>query len=328
MSIVVQTSHMPEAQAPAAKTEGGDKTASTELNASKSSAPGSEKTPEQNETEESETSETEAAEEETEDSGDAGDKDVAAKTGDESSDKPKKKSGIQRRVDKLNGRITAAQQEANYWKAEALKNATASKQAQVDQAKPAATEGKPNPDKFDTHAEYVEALADWKTDQKLMERDRKLEQSKLQDAQAKANEAHSKRLKSFADKTPDFQETLENLEDVPSSPAVREIIISSENGPELLYELAKNPDEAKRIASLGPLAAAREMGKIEARLSSSKSSDSKQDTKKISQAPKPLAPVGGGGKATTPMTLEEAAKSSYADYKKKRLADLKKRRQA
>lgn len=325
MSIEVHTAQTLQALNPTAKTEGGEAAAQAGKDAPQSSAPAQQA--EQKETEDSETTETEV-EEETEELVEADTKDGAAKTGDEANAQPKRKGGIQKRVDKLNKRVTAAQQETEYWKAEALKNATASKQAPVDQAKPESSEGKPKPEAFDTHSEYVEALTDWKTEQKFKEHDQKLEQSKLLSAQAKANETHAERVKAFAEKTPDFQETLESLEDVPSSPAVREVIITSENGPELLYELAKNPDEAKRIALLGPLAAAREMGKIEARLSSSKTSEQKQDPKKISQAPKPLAPVGGAGKATTPMTLEEAAKSSYADYKKRRLADLKKRRQA
>lgn len=325
MPIEVHTVQTLQALNPTEKTEGGETQATAGKDTPQSSAPAPEA--EQKETEVSEPSETEATEEEAEEPGGADDKDVAAKTGDEANDKPnpsKKKSGIQRRVDKLNGRITAAQQEAEYWKAEALKNATASKPATVDQPKQPAAEGKPNPNDFDTHVEYLDARDEWNKKQTRME----AEKERLQSAQAKATETHATRVKAFADKTPDFQETLENLDDVPNSPAVREIIITSENGPELLYELAKNPDEARRIAKLGPLAAAREMGKIEARLSSSKTSEAKQDPKKISQAPKPLVPVGGSGKAGTPKTLEEAAKSSYADYKRLRAEQIKKRRQA
>jgi len=270
--------------------------------------------------------ETSAAESETVET-----EEVEVKPGEEITDetKPtegKKKGGFQKRIDKLNKRVSEKEQELEYWKAQALKaSSTPAVQAPTDTPKPVAAEGKPKPESFETHAEYVEALTDWKTDQKFKEHTQKLEQSRIESERAKVNQTHNERVKAFAEKTADFHEMLENLESVPRSAALEAIIVSSENGPELLYELAKDPEEAKRIALLNPLAAAKELGRIEARLSSA---TIKKPESKTTKAPQPLTPVKGGGAASIPKSLDEAANSSFAVYKKLRDAEIKKRRQA
>lgn len=116
------------------------------------------------------------------------------------------------------------------------------------------------------------------------------------------------------------------------SMTVQQVILESENGPALAYELAKNVAEANRIAMLPPIAAARELGKIESRIAS-KASEGKQnttqETKRVSSAPKPIAPITSGKTSAPPKNLDEAAKDSYAAYKKLRTEQLKKaRRQA
>jgi hypothetical protein len=81
-----------------------------------------------------------------------------------------------------------------------------------------------------------------------------------------------------------------------------------------MYELAKNPEEFERINKLGALTAAREIGKIEAKLPDL-SSD--KETKKITtKAPAPLKPVGGGSTGTT-VPLDELDYQAYKAARKK-----------
>ena len=286
------------------------------------SAPEAHAPTEQKESSESDTEETEASQGETDESGDSEDHSDESK--DDAKDKPKKKGGFQRRIDKLNARYSAAQQEVEYWRQLALKQTGAGepKKEPVESKQPAVADGKPNPDHFDTHAEYVEALADWKTEQKLKERDQKLEKTKLEIEQANTLKAHSDRVKSFAEKTDDFADVLESVDDIPVSTAVQEIIISSENGPELMYELAKNRDEYARICKLPPLAAARELGRIESRIAS-KASESKPETKKLTKAPKPIGPV-GGSKGAVVKSIDDPG-LSQAEYEKLRREQMKRR---
>lgn len=326
MSIQVRSNEQPQAKPEAEKPAEGAAQASPE--AKLSAQEDSDESTEQKESSESGTEETEAVEEETDEGEETVPKDGADKSEESEKDKPKRKNGFQRRVDKLNARITASQQETEFWRRQALKGASDSKPEAQIETKPAATEGKPKPDDYDTHADWVEAVVDWKSDQKLKDRDQKLEKSRIESDQAKVVETYSERAKSFAAKTPDYDEVLSDVDDIPLSAAIREIVLSSENGPELAYELAKNREECARICKLPPLAAAREMGKIESRLASS-ASEIKAEPKKITNAPKPLEPVGGSGKGAVKKSLEEIASTgSQAEYEAARRADMKRRRQA
>ena len=316
------TSNQPATQTTTPTTEGGK----PQAEGGNPSAPV--ETTEQNETETSEVSETEGTEttEETE-----SEETETETESEEETEKPvgdpkaKKKGGFQRRIDKLNAQKTRAQQETEYWKQQALKGASATKVDPTVETKAAVAEGKPDPAKFDNHADYIEALTDWKTDQKFRERDQKQQKEKLQIESMKTQESYYDRAKAFAKTNADFDEVMEDIASVPISPAVKEIIFTSENGPELAYELAKNVDEFTRICKLSPLAAAREMGKLESRIASSKSTKEKTETKTVTDAPNPLKPVGSGSKGGVRKSIDTPG-LSQREYEAIRADQIKRSR--
>lgn len=265
----------------------------------------------QNESEESDTPETEEEESETE--AEASD-DAEAK--DSESDKPKKKSGSQRRKERAERAEAEVARLQKLMEQMALKGAGDSKAEPKVEPKPAAGAGKPHPDDFATHVDYVEALTDWKTDQKLNERDQKSQKQALEIEQAKAIEAHHSRVKAFSEKTKDFQDVLEGVDDLPVSPTVEGMLLSSENGPEIMYELAKNRAEFERINKLAPFAAVRALTLIEAKLAPQSSDEKKPEQKKTTKAPKPIDPV--GGKAGSGEKSIFDPNISQADYEKLR----------
>ncbi len=161
-------------------------------------------------------------------------------------------------------------------------------------AKQDSSDGKPSANDFETHAEFVEALTDWKLEQRESAAKRQANQSQLENAHKEVLKGHAERLKSFIGKTPDFEDALDNLDGLRVSAAVEEIVITSDNGPELMYELSKDRAEFERINSLSPLAAARALGRLESRISAQASEDPKPETKKLTKAPKPIEPVGAG----------------------------------
>lgn len=284
------------------------------------------KAPEQKESSESETVETEEQDSESSESDALKEGESDAKEEKDESGKPHKKSGFQRRVDKLNQRISAEAQEKEYWKQQALQGASGSKAESKVETKAAEPEGKPDPTKFDTHEAYDEAKYQWRRKQEKAEEER----SKLQSEQTKTVQSYVERRDAFSKQNADFDEVISEVDDIPVSAAIRDIILTSENGPQIAYELAKNREEYARVCKLPPLAAAREIGKLESRLALNSSAGKTTETKKVSTAPKPLAPVGGGGKASAPpKNLDEAARSSFADFKRAREEQLKtKRRRA
>lgn len=295
------------------------------------SAPTAEKQPEHKKSPESDTEETEAKE--SKDATVDHDSEEETESADESEkdDKPSKKGkgGFQRRIDKLNARIADKDREAQYWRDLALKNGKEAPAIEKSAEKVAALKEtdstKPDPGSFDTHAEYVEALTDWKIDQKEKAKAVDQQKSKLLSERDALLKAHQERLKSFADKVADFGESIDNLDDVPVSAEFQEIILSSENGPALLYELAKNKDEALRISKLPTIAAARELGKIEAKIVAAQAAaETKSEPKKTTSAPKPLDPVGKStGAVAKSITDPEIP---FSEYERIRREQIKRRR--
>lgn len=264
--------------------------------------------------EEKEAGETEARESE---------QDTEAKEETTPEDKKPKKGGFQKRVDKLNARIADKEREAEYWKQEALKR------VQATETKPAVetttSSGEPDPAKFEAHSEYVKAVAKWAAAEERKSLKAEQEKEKFQSAQQELVSTYLERKEAFSEKAPDFDEVISEVDDIQVSPAVRDIILNSEHGPELAYQLAKNRKEYERICSLPPLTAAKEMGKLEDRLATKTSAP---ETKKITNAPKPLSPVGTGGKGAVRKSIEDiAAHGTQAEYEAAR-AEEKKRRQA
>lgn len=82
-------------------------------------------------------------------------------------------------------------------------------------------------------------------------------------------------------------------EDTPMSEPMLDAIVTSELGAQIAYELGKNQDEAERISKLPPVAAIREIGKIESRIASHKpAKEGEEEPPEAStKAPKPPVPV-------------------------------------
>lgn len=239
-------------------------------------------------------------------------------------DKPKKKSGFQRRIDKLNAAKAKVQQEADFWREQALKGAgepkTESKKAD---STPATAEGEPNPENYDTHSEFVRDLTRWEIKQAEKIRDQEAEQSRLKSEREKAAKTLRDGIKSFKETHDDFDDVVESVDDVLMSPVIQQAILSSDNGPELMYELAKNRAEYERINSLEPVAAARAIGRLEAKLSA-ESTEKRSEPVKTTKAPKPLAPVGKGSGLVTKSLNDPSI--SFEEYERLRMQQLKSKR--
>lgn len=153
-------------------------------------------------------------------------------------------------------------------------------QQKPKEAAPVQTEGKPRQDDYETHAEWVEAVTDWKVDQKLKEREAKAESEKRQSTwEGKAKEARA-----------EYEDFDEALESAPApSRAVAEVLAESPLGAKLAYHLATHAEDYSRINKLNPIAAARELGLIEASITRPKSNPAAPAA--ATKAPKPPTPI-------------------------------------
>lgn len=208
----------------------------------------------------------------------------------ENTEQPKKKSGVQRLKEKLQ-----AEKEARI-RAEERAKVLEDLQTKPGEAKatPKAEQlvGKtPKPDINTwegTHDEYLEARDRWLLSVFEETQEKKAAESKAKTEQQTKTNTWNERLEAAKAVHPDLEEVLET--EFPLSPAMQEALLESEKGPEIGYYLVKHQEEAKRIAALGPLAAAREIGKIEAQLASA---PPKAAARTSTSAPPPPTPVGG-----------------------------------
>lgn len=249
------------------------------------SAPGA-KAPEQKETTESEPVETEIDEEAADESGEEDSKEESES---KDTEKPRKKSGFQRRVDKLT-------REREFWREQALKGAsTARPEPKVEPVEKPKDAGEPQSEDFETAREYYKAIAQWEIKQEKAADEQRSRKAQLETEHQTVLKTHRERVASFKENAQDFDEVLEGVDDIIASPAVKDLIMTSENGPALMYALAKDRAEFERINQLPPIAAARELGRYESKLAASSVDSKKPEAKKTTQAPKPISPVGSKG---------------------------------
>lgn len=172
----------------------------------------------------------------------------------------------------------------------------------------------PQPSQFSDAFEYAKALAEFSTEKALAERDRQVAQAREQEAQQKIIQSWAQKVQEAKAELPDFDDLVASS-DVVVNNAVRDAILESDVGPKILYHLAENNDLAKKIASLSPNAALREIGKLEAKFEVTP--ETKQTTPVVrSKAPTPIQPIRGGqGKADVPISADGEFHGSYQAWK-------------
>ena len=171
----------------------------------------------------------------------------------------------------------------------------------------------PKIENFDDFDKYVAAKAEWiaskKINETLSERERRTAEERVATAHYKAVDGWNQRLAEATAEMPDFEEVVSSS-DLPMSDFMRDAIIDSDLGPKVAYWLANNPDEAKKIASMSPLATVKAIGRIEERLESQAKAP-----KKPTAAPAPLKPV--GGKASVQKDPGQMSDAEYLEWRKK-----------
>lgn len=195
---------------------------------------------------------------------------------------------------------------------------------------PKVDEGKPNqadPKYKDNWTLYVDDMAEWKTNQKLAERDATDAKKRADETAATVMRHWTERQNSFKAETPDYLEAL-GSSTVVVSDQVRDAIIESDVGPQILYHLAKNPDVAEKIQGMTVSGALRALGKLEAKLEGAPIKKEKEEPAKAgskseepSKAPTPISPLKGGN-AVPEIPVDSAGnfKGDFHQYKELRKA--------
>ena len=203
----------------------------------------------------------------------------------------------QKRGDKLNKRFDKVTKRAQQAEAEAreLREKLQSYEARVNPQEQPKTviEGKPAASQFNDAFEYAEALAEWSAENALRQRDEQEASRKAQEAQEKLTKAWSEKIAKAKENLPDFDRMVKSSDIVISDP-IRDSIIDSDVGPQLLYHLATNEDFAKELTEMPVAKALKQLGKLEAQFEAKDTPKAEKKNVSSSKAPEPIKPLSGG----------------------------------
>jgi hypothetical protein len=237
----------------------------------------------------------------------------------EQEEKPKANPKLERRFSEITKQREEARKEAQQERSarEALEARLAVLERQPTPQAPKVDE-EPQPSQFNDAFEYAKALAEFTADKRIGEMRR-------QDAEAKEAQERQKVIETWASKVqaakasmPDFDDIVASS-DVVVNDDIRDAILESDVGPQILYHLAENDDVAKRIAGLSPKQALREIGKLEARF---EVKETKPEPTPItrSKAPAPINPLRGSNPADVPMSANGEWHGTFQAWKEARKA--------
>ncbi len=246
-------------------------------------------------TEQSDGDETTEEATDTDDAGDA--KDAEGEEPDAEEQPKKSKSGFQKRISQL------TDQKREYRsRAEAAEARVAELEAQLTPDGEAA----PKEDDFENPDDYLVARAKYEAKQELRQEQLDSAKKQKQDAVEGVTKA---RKDTFAERVNEARETFKDFDDValrddlPVSDTLAEVIQTAEKGPEVLYHLGNNPDEAARLSNMDSVSAAIAVGEIAAKLQL-------PARKTTTSAPDPIDPVVAKGKPRK--NLNDASPDEYA----------------
>ena len=160
---------------------------------------------------------------------------------------------------------------------------------------------------------YTQAMIDYNVNKKFDEYKQSMQQQEQQSKQQEALNTFRSKAAQYAAQNPDYITANNNSLYAQISPHVEEAVVTSDVGPELHHYLLTNPDVLDKLNSTSPLAAARELGRIETGLIS------KPKTIKQTSAPAPIETVTPNVSTSNPLYDENMdMEAFYAEVMKNR----------
>lgn len=238
--------------------------------------------------------------------------------------------GVQKRINKLTARAKTAEETAE----DLRKRLDAGAEKKEPIKEPAAATAKasvdPEPERsaFGTQDEWLKEHNKWSAREALRS-ERAAESVKEEDARIQATyDQHLERQNTFREEHPDYDKSIRDCP-VPMSEAMAVALIESENGPAVMYHLAKNQPELEKIVKMSRVRQAMEIGRISSSLLSPSGSASKTDASStprlepIRTVPAPIRTVNSG---STKQAVTSLSEMSTDDFIAERNKQTQKRR--
>lgn len=211
------------------------------------------------------------------------------------------KDPVEKRIGKLTKKWRTTERERDFERAKRLEAET--ELAKLKTQLPSAD--KPKREDFDDEDAFIEALTEWKVDTKLKSQQETVAKKTGEETEKQAAEEIEEELEEISERGRDKHEDYNAVvfdKDLVLTQEMVETIIHSDIAEEILYYLGKNPDVSAAIGEMTALKAAKEIGRIEARLvagekkpEEEKKVDSPAPVKKLTQTPEPIDPVRSTG---------------------------------
>jgi hypothetical protein len=160
--------------------------------------------------------------------------------------------------------------------------------------------------------EYNKAQTQKILDEERAARDRAQVEARLAKSADEARKAHT-----------DFDDVMASVKGTPADLVpqfVLTYITESDHSGEIAYHLAKNPEEAQRIAKLSPIRGIAELGKLEAKITTKEAPKTEPLVEKTG-APPPITPIstaGAGTVNTDPSRMSFAELRAYEREKRRK----------
>ena len=236
-------------------------------------------------------------------------------------DKPKQNPKLEKRFSELTKQREQAKQEAAKER-EARENLEVRLREYEQKATPIVAEPlgqEPQPSQFQDAFEYAKALSEWNVEKVLAERDRAEADRRANEERNKVISAWTQKVEAAKAKMPDFEEMVASA-DVAVNDAIRDAIVESDVGPEVLYHLAQDTEYARKLAAMPVAKALKEIGKLEARFEAKDEPEVKSVARQ-SNAPSPIRPLKASSSAAdVPINANGEFHGTYQQWKEARLA--------
>lgn len=216
---------------------------------------------------------------------------------------------VQKRIDELTKKRREAERNSEYWRDQAMKKQPEPKIEPVEEPLKTLADFDYDEGKYQQHL-FSKARADAVDEAKRVIKDEQNQQTT------------SRKVSVFRGRETDFSKSVDDYHEVVTNPnlpinqTMADVAMEMEDGPEVLYYLGKNPDLADEIARLSPLSAARELGRIEAKMQ-----HQKKKGEAVSKAPAPAPKIS----AVAPSTKKNVDEMTQKEFNKHRRNQIAKR---
>ena len=219
----------------------------------------------------------------------------------------KPRTGVQKRLDELTRNWRQAERDRDHWREQATRQPP--QQPQAAQGEPTLEQFGGDPAKF--YAEH----ARWAAREVLRQEKEEQAKQKKEESKREKDKKFAERAGKARDKYEDFDDLVFNDSTLPITPDMADYISESEDGPEVAYWLAKNPQEAHRIAQMNGRDADRALARIEARISTP--APTPAAPKPVTNAPPPPQRVGTASNAGAPVLRDEMSTAEWVRLRNK-----------